>query len=145
MDADKIIEYVMKSPENTNPAVLKSIIETEYGKGGNIELPSITCTFDERIDANIVAAQPFAFFTIADNQILVSDFLIRHVDGEYFYVPALEQNMYGALFTVYDELHKWNVYINNTLCPYADAKHTIICVSSEYVASFNIRVKINHE
>jgi hypothetical protein len=35
LSVDKVIEYVMRSPENTNPAVLKSIIETEYTKPGS--------------------------------------------------------------------------------------------------------------
>lgn len=31
-DFSKIYEYINKTPENTNPAVLKSLIETEYTK-----------------------------------------------------------------------------------------------------------------
>lgn len=45
MSVDKVIEYVMRSPENTNPAVLKSIIETEYtkpGGGGSVALDVYT-------------------------------------------------------------------------------------------------------
>ena len=40
MSVDKVIEYVMRSPENTNPAILKSIIETECAEsgGGTVEV-----------------------------------------------------------------------------------------------------------
>lgn len=33
-DFQKIYKYINKTPENTNPAVLKSLIETEYAESG---------------------------------------------------------------------------------------------------------------
>lgn len=37
MDKDKIIEYVMNTPGNTNPAVLGSMVDSISGSGGGVE------------------------------------------------------------------------------------------------------------
>lgn len=41
-DFSKIYEYINKTPENINPAVLKSLIETEYGSGEVYEPETIS-------------------------------------------------------------------------------------------------------
>ena len=44
MNIQEVIDFICKTPENTNPNVLKSVLESMEGGGGQIETVSVDVT-----------------------------------------------------------------------------------------------------
>ena len=60
MDKQQIIDYIMHTPSNTNPAVLGSMLDTFAGDGsGGVNLHTATLTFVGSSDTATIALSPY--------------------------------------------------------------------------------------
>lgn len=69
---DKVMEYILNTPENTNPAILKGMLEdlsSEGGGGGESDFSTATVTIINTVADSVIRADS-AFIT--DNNMVLS-------------------------------------------------------------------------
>ena len=75
MNKDKIVDYVLNTPGNTNPSVLISMLES-YGGGSNINVPEMREVFckvkNDTRPATTAAQITICYLTIDENNNLVT-------------------------------------------------------------------------
>ena len=100
MTKQEVLEYVMNTPYNTNPAVLKSLLDGIEGGEGIDEIVYNTIEFEEEsVDFNVITSDTlstteYQFITAADEGFSVSGVLLPESDGQHYFIAN------GAIYLV---------------------------------------------
>lgn len=153
MSVDKVIEYVMKSPENTNPAVLKSLLDGMDTKpSGGLESNVINITvgnFDTEGELIPISSGDTAFVAMKDGVPISVDNPALRPDREYTYYgfQSKAQTPSGIeyMFSLYIEWpndNLFNVFINETQIPFDNKKYEFRIVDAVPILNRTFNVAI---
>ena len=117
MDKNRIINYVMKTPENTNPNVLSSLLDSEMD---NRFVVTLTITDSETIDNDIALSgtmdKTSAQITEAyesGQQIVAKTFFNNNVNEMFLRAVSYEPNIIYPTFLFEAPLVSWNSTVVN--------------------------------
>lgn len=147
---EEIFEYVMKSPENTNPAVLKSMLDGIEGGSSNIQLVPINIEVpDGALSGSDIDYYGLIGGVYYDNNhnIVYETSYINDLYHANFGIPrSIFPEKYLIGFVINTDKNTLNILLNNEEVPFISSVrfqgYNVLLESNTYPTQFNVSISV---